>query len=102
MNRIIMPYRFVKNKDIEDAIRRMLSQLEHNNYAVISNPDAIRSFSRTIPSYYREKGIILFSSTKGKNIVILDPSYEFYQKGLKKYQIRPKTEYVEKPMFSML
>ena len=91
MNRVIKPFRFVKDEEIEKAMQRLLSQLENNSYAIISNPPAIRAFSKTIPRYYREKKIILFSTVNGKNIVTLDPAYQFCQKEERKYRITLKT-----------
>jgi len=90
MRRIIQPFRFVTNDDIKQSIQTLLSQLEKYNYAIISNPNAVRQFSRTIPPYYRENNIITFFSKNGYNYVVVSHNHKITSKNQNKYEIRTK------------
>jgi len=90
MRRIINPFKFVDNNDIENAIKTLLSQLEKYNYAIISNPDASRQFSRSIPKYYRDNNIITFISKNGYNYIILSHHHKIEPKSTTKYKISSK------------
>lgn len=90
MRRIINPFKFVTNKDIERSINTLLSQLEKYNYAIISNPNAQRQFSKTIPKYYRDNNIITFVSKNGFNYIIMSHDHKIESKSDKKYKITSK------------
>ena len=67
MNKIIKVIRLGTPQDIKKSIKRIVDQLEKNNYAFTSDVKAVRLFSRFIKTE-REDDRIVVSWTNGKNI----------------------------------
>jgi len=71
MNKIIRANSLGLPSEIKDSIKRIVDQMEKNNYAISTNPNAKRIFSRFIPTNYKMKGILYIEGP----IIALNPQY---------------------------
>lgn len=67
MNKIINVIRLGTSDDIKKSIKRIVDQLEKNNYAFASDVKAVRLFSRFITPE-KKNGKIIVSWTRDKKI----------------------------------
>lgn len=96
MNKIIKANSLGLSKEIRKSIKFIVDQLEHQNYAIISNPDASRIFAKFVPDIYRNNDTVIFTSTKyavnkkPKNIITINPNYCIEKCDMFSFRIRLK------------
>jgi len=93
MNKIIKVIGMGTPEETRTSIKRIVDQLEKNNYAITDDANANRLFSRFIPRVYKRNGIILFSKPNYHSnglIITLKPDYEIERKDSYSFFIRVK------------
>ena len=86
------------SEDVKEAIRDMVDQLEKYNWAISSNGNAVRFFSRFTPdNYKRDKTIRFYKSINGgESFIWLDNEYEIKKFPNHNFLIKQKGEKVGK------
>lgn len=76
--RAIKIIRFGVPEDTRQAIRNIIDDLERYNYAVSSNGNAVRMFSRFMPESYKRCKVIRFyrSIDDEERLIRLDTKYQ--------------------------
>jgi len=86
MNKAISVFSMSLPSDIKLSLERIVDQLEKNNYAIVSNPNVKRIFSRFIPSNYKTNGIVYIDRTT----IVIDPKYCVKRCGQFSFKIKNK------------
>jgi len=75
--------------ETKNTIKRILDQIEHHNFAVVSDFKAVRSFSFNIPNIYKSDGTLLFSRNgkQSKSVVTLNQDFTIDRLGDFKFKI---------------
>lgn len=92
MNKIIKVSRLSTPKDIKRSIKRIVDQLEKNNYAFSSDVKAVRLFSRFVKPYKDKGKIIISSSTdkKIKNVISIKHDFKLVRCGVFGFRLKLK------------
>lgn len=77
--RAIKIIRFGVSEDIKQAIRNIIDDLERYNYSFVTDPRAIRMFSRFVPDEYKGNIIVIGKSIHKKrrgNTINIEHGYK--------------------------
>jgi len=81
MNKLIRVCRISTDEDTRRALISIIDLLEKQNFAIVENLNASKEFARCLPTFYKEKDIILVSETSKqrnkpkKKIITVKPDY---------------------------
>ena len=88
MYRDIFPYKYAKTEDVNDGIRRALSQLKKYNFAIVTDPRISRALSRSFPKHFRESGTVIFSKNLNQvKVITIQPNYKLHEITPKKWKL---------------
>lgn len=78
MNKIIKVDRWNISDSDKKSIKMIVDQMEKHNFAICSNSNAVKFFSRSTPEIYKRNETIMISRTSRrplKSILVLKPEY---------------------------
>jgi len=88
MYKAIFPYKYSTSEELQNGIRRALSQLKKHNFAIVSDPRVCRAISRTIPKHFRDDGTIIFSTNLNQiKVITIHPQFKLQEISPKKWKL---------------
>jgi len=92
LNKIIRINVWNTDKEVRDAMKRIVDQIEKHNYAICGNRLAVRLFSRSVPETYRRNNTIMFTRNPTNvnylGVITVQPNYHVERKGKWNFRIR--------------
>ena len=94
MSKIIKVVKLSTPEETRVSLRSIVNQLQANNYAISSDMNAVRLFSRFIPKEYKDNKMIIFSRPVnrpgGVSVITVKPDFVVEKCG--EYSFRIKTK----------
>jgi len=93
MSKIIKVVKLSTPEETRVSLRNIVNQLEVNNYAVTSDMNAVRLFSRFVPKNYKDNTIIFSrpaNKIRGVSIITVKPDFVIEKCGEYSFKIKAK------------